>query len=151
MPHVHGKNVDVKILDVDAVEQNITSDGNSVTLTWTNDIAELRAFGAAALEKLEGVPDWGWEFTGYYHTTASQIDEILGNIATCVSSSTAACIAFGGAGATEVGCPVWYGNCILAEYAVEAPSDGPVTVTATFAGSGALSRSVIAAGGSWTP
>lgn len=149
MPHVHGKNADIKILDADAVEQNITTDGNSVTLTWTNDIAELRPFGAAALEKLEGVPDWNIEMAGYYHTTASQIDEILGTIATCVSSSTAACLAFGGAGVSEVGCPFWSGNCILAEYSVEAPSDGPATFSATFAGSGALSRAAITA--SWTP
>jgi len=141
MPHVHGKNVDLKIITVDGSLRRIETDGNSVTLTWTNDIAELRPFGAAAMEKLEGVPDWNWEFAGYYHTAASQIDEHLANIATCVSSSTSASIAFGG---STAGCPMWYGNCILSEYAVEAPSDGPVTVTATFAGSGALSRAAVA-------
>lgn len=141
MPHVHGKNVDVKILDVDTASHMFTTDGNSVTLTWTNDIAVLSPFGAVAAEKLEGVPEWSWTFAGYYHTAASQIDEILGNMSTCVSSSTAACIAF--AGSTS-GCPLWYGNCILQDYSVEGPSDGPATVTATFAGDGVLTRTSIA-------
>lgn len=141
MPHVHGKNVQVIILDVDAASHMFTTDGNSVTLTWTNDIAVLSPFGAAAAEKLEGVPEWTWSLAGYYHTTASQIDEILGNMSTCVSSSTAASIAFGG---STAGCPLWYGNSILQDYSIEGPSDGPVTVTATFAGDGALTRGVVA-------
>lgn len=141
MPHVHGKNVDIKVADIAGSLRRIEPDGNSVTLTWTNDIAELRPFGAAALEKLEGVPDWNIEMAGYYHTAASQIDEIFGTLATCVSSATAASIAFGG---STAGCPVWYGNCILAEYSMEAPSDGPATFTAALAGSGALTRTTIA-------
>jgi len=129
------------ILDAGAASKLITGDGNSVTLTWTNDIAVLRPYGVTAAEKLEGIPDWSIDFAGYYHTTASKIDDILGTIATCVSSSTAASIAFGG---STAGCPVWYGNCILADYSVAGPSDGPGTVTATFAGSGALTRGSVA-------
>ncbi len=141
MPHVHGKNVDFALLDANAASKRLEPDGNSATLTWTNDIAELRPFGATALEKVEGVPDWNIEIAGYYHTASSQIDDVLGTIATCVSSSTAASIAFGG---STAGCPLWYGNCILAEYSIEAPSDGPATFTATLAGSGALTRGVVA-------
>ena len=140
MPHVHGKNVDLKIVTVDGSARRIETDGNSVTLTWSNDIAEARAFGGTSAEKFEGVPDWNWEFAGFYHTAASQIDEHLYNIAACVSSSTTACIAFGG---STAGCPMWYGDCILEEYSIEAPADGVVTVTATFAGDGALTRAAV--------
>lgn len=142
MPHVHGKNVEFFILDADATTiQNITGDGNSLTLNWTNDIAVLRPFGVSAAEKLEGIPDWTVDFAGYYHTATNNVDEVLGLIATCVSSSTAASMAFAG---STTGCPAWFGNLILADYSISGPSDGPVVVTATFAGSGALTRAAIA-------
>lgn len=141
MPHVHGKNVDIKILEADLTATRIEADGNSVTLTWTNDIAVLNPFGAAAAEKLEGVPDWNISIAGYYHTADARIDEILGLLATCVSSSTAACVAFGG---STAGCPVWSGCCILQDYSIEGPSDGPNTFSATLAGTGVLARAAVA-------
>jgi predicted secreted protein len=141
MPHVHGKNVDIKILEADTTATRLEADGNSVTLTWTNDIAALMPFGVAAAEKLEGIPDWSITMAGYYHTADARVDEIFGLLATCVSSSTAASVAFGG---STAGCPFWYGNCILADYSVEGPSDGPVTFSATLAGSGVLARAAVA-------
>jgi len=140
MGHITGKNVAIAILDANAASQFITGDSNSVTLTWTNDIIELRPFQATALEKVEGVPDWGWDIAGYYNTAASKADEILGTLSGCVSSSTAASICFAG---SVSGCPHYVGNCILADYAVSAAADGAGTFTATFAGSGGLTRSAI--------
>jgi len=137
MAKIHGKNVKICIKDSDGTQQSIRSDGNSATLNMTTAMAETTSFGDTYVTRLAGVTDWSLDFSGFFNTTASTIDDTLFSIQ---GGSTSVCVAFAGSPVGS-GSPVYrseYATCT--DYTVTGPVDGPVAVTFTLVSGSTLHR-----------
>lgn len=129
MPKVAGRNTFIKINDSTGTCQNISGDGNTVTINWSAEAPETTGFGATEKVRLPGgIEDVTIDLSGYWNATAtSGIDTILSGI---LGGSTIITIAPGG---SSGGSPNYTACAVLLNYNVEAAYDGVVGYTANFA------------------
>jgi hypothetical protein len=103
----------------------------------STEMAETTSFGDSFVTRLAGVTDWSLDYSGYFNTTGSTVDETLFGIQ---GGSTSVCVAFAGSPA-GAGSPVYrseYATCT--DYTVTGGVDSPVAVSFTLTAGSHLHR-----------
>lgn len=137
MGHIMGCNGYFAIEDSSAASQNISGDGNQVSMKFTADAPETVTLGSCTKKRLSGgLKDVSFDFSGYWNATAtSGIDAIFygilggsSRVVWCPNGSLS-------------GCPLYTTCVVCTDYSVNSPADGIVTATATFVNrTGSLTR-----------
>ncbi len=130
MAQIHGHNAFFALYDAAGASQNLSGNGNDITITETVANLENTGFGANSIQRSSsGLYDFKLSFKAW-------ADDASGNgnmrVFTALKSvGTTFCMAPGGSG-TATASPIKYTGCIVVDdSAVSTPVAGLVTVTAT--------------------
>lgn len=130
MAKIHGKNAQFQINSVDLEE-----DGNSITLDVSVDVSEVTSFEDTYKEFVEGVAEFSLSVDLFWNSAASKNDVTL----QALIGGGSVTFEFGPEGGTG-GNIKYSGSVIMTSYSPAASVSGPVTASATFQGTGALTR-----------
>jgi len=127
--HIYGRNCSVRAEDITGASFGLTADGQSVGVSYNADMVEATTFGDINRTFITGITDYTFTFSGYYAgnagaQAASLLYEIVG-----ASQGTWVDIAPSGSGSTS---PGWSGCVHVESFESEVPTDGIVTMNATF-------------------
>ena len=142
MPKQIGRNASLYIADSGCNNSAsnlfaLTGDLNSITLTFSEDAAEVSAFGMTNKERMfDGIKNWELSFDGYYEQQAAGIDAVLFGLlgGSCVMK-------YGPAG-SSTGSVMYTACAILSTYDIGFELENAITVKGTLvARSGSMTAS----------
>jgi|GEM_PF-1851030 len=117
--------------------KNVSGDGNSFSVSHTADTPETTAFGDNTRTRLGGLKDWTMEVSGFFNDDSGHWEEELKDV---LGGSSLLGVFPGGATACKIG---YEGTPQTADFSLDTPVDGVVSLGATFSGSGDLWRSYV--------
>jgi len=127
---IHGKNAQFTINSVD-----LQADGNNIVLDVSIDTAEITSFADTYKEFVEGVAEFSISCDFFWNSAASQNDVTL----QALIGGGSVTFEFGPEG-SSTGDIKYSGSVIMTSYSPASPVGGAVTASATFQGTGALTR-----------
>jgi len=134
MGEVHGKNQDHSVAGV-ALE----SWTRNVDIQAEVDIADVTCASAVAKAGLEGKAGWSMNGSYLYDNAAAATDPTLYD---ALMTGTVAVIITPGGGSASASNPSYTGSAVVTDYKISIPHDGEITCTATYQGTGTLTRSI---------
>jgi hypothetical protein len=122
---------------------NLTGRANDVTLSIDNPTADITGFGSAATSFLTGQYSWKLDAKGFCDAGTAGTLNPDGAFSTAIMGQSGT----GGMGSilflpegTATGRPIWRGAVYVSTYSVNANLGGGVAWTASFQGSGTVTR-----------
>lgn len=115
--------------------QDMSGESNSFTLNVENDNSETTSFSDGAKTFVEGKYGWTVDVEAFYDQLDNKwFDQLFDNLGQGAKAMT---IAPEGTAGTDF---FYTGNAFITSFETETPVDGVVTLSASFQGSGTLSR-----------
>lgn len=141
MPKVAGRDTYIKLYSGSTgASNNISGDGNSVTISWSAEAPETTGFTNRQRTRLTGgIRDVALDMNGYWNTSVNAVDQLFDEI----KGGTGCPMLLIAMGGSSAGSPVYTACVVMTTYNVEAPYDGVVTWTAAFSlRSGSITRTL---------
>ena len=114
----------------------------SCTLNTNMDLPDTTTKDSAGwAEHIRGKRDWSVDFEGLYdpalvYNAEELIDTIINRIAVTIEFATEG---------TGNGGQKWSGSASLSKHTLTAPTEGPVTISGSFTGTGSLTKGTVSA------
>ena len=117
---------------------DMSGESNSWTLNIENDVFDVTSFGDAAKASVEGKYGWTVDVEAFFDVSTLKWDvSLFGDLGAGAKAMTLAHV---GTTPSSGGTVIYSGSAFIETFSDEAPVDGAVTVSATFRGTGALTR-----------
>lgn len=143
MAIIHGYNMVVQLFPSGAASTVLTTEINSVALSWDRNNPDVSTFGTTSTTKrITGLRDYSIDFAGLWNSgTATSTAE--GVLTTEMNASTNTLFMI--APASVTGSPVYSGCSVLSKLQITGGMNAPVAISFTLqAGAGSLTRGTAA-------
>lgn len=127
MGKIHGRNAKLFIDDSSGACQDLSADGNSITLNLTQANFDATTFADLGRQRVEGLTDATLDFSGIFNSGASRAVSVFSEM---YGASDYRRVQFTPASTT--GCPIFTGCFLLSAFNNNAPLEGVTTISATF-------------------